>query len=94
MDLYNADNQEVLERISRHCPESLWAYIQCVNRANSDNSVFFSKEMVEVDMSEQMGKFKKAIKKLALENLLEWHPIDDGIQVILAIDNDAGGFCE
>jgi len=84
MDLYAITSQEVLERISRHCPESLSVYLQCINRANEEGTIFFSKQLVEVDMSEGWTKFKNQIKKLALENLLEWHPFNGGISVTLA----------
>jgi len=84
MDLYAITSQEVLERISRHCPESLSVYLQCINRANQEGTVFFTKSLVEVDMSEGWTKFKNQIKKLALENLLEWHPFNGGISVTLA----------
>ncbi len=89
MDLYAITSQDVLDRISRHCPESLSVYLQCINRANSDGTVFFSRQLVEVDMSEGWTKFKNQIKKLAVENLLEWHPFNDGISITLAaIDED------
>jgi hypothetical protein len=88
MDLYTITTQEVLERISRHCPEALSAYLHCINRADSYGSVFFSKSMVEVDMSEGWAKFKNHIKKLAIENLLEWHPFNNGISVTLAGINE------
>lgn len=84
MDLYAITSQEILERISRHCPHALYAYLQCINRADKKGAVFFSKELVEVDMSEGWTKFKNQIKKLALENLLEWHPFNKGISVTLA----------
>lgn len=84
MDLYAITSQDILERISRHCPESLYAYLQCINRADSKGTVFFSKNLVEVDMSEGWTKFRNQIKKLALENLLEWHPFNNGISVTLA----------
>lgn len=84
MNLYAITTQEILERISRHCPEALSAYLQCMNRANHDGTVYFSKSTVEVDMSEGWIKFKNQIKKLALENLLQWHPIDNGISITLA----------
>jgi len=84
MDLYAITSKEVLERISRYCPESLSIYLQCVNRANTDGSIFFSKSIVEINMSEGWTKFRNQIKKLALENLLEWHPFNGGISVILA----------
>ena len=87
MDIYAVTSQEVLERISRHCPKSMCAYLQCLNRANSEGSVFFSRDVVEVDMSEDWKKFVNQIKKLALENLLEWHPFHDGISVTLAAIN-------
>ena len=76
--------QEVLERISLHCPEALWAYIQCINRCNKNGYVLFPKNMVEIDMSADWRPFRNNIKKLARENLLEWHPVDDGISVQLA----------
>lgn len=84
MDIYADDTQEVLDLISRHCPESLSVYLQIINRADDQGSVFFSKEFVNDDLSENWRKFKNNIKKLARENLLEWHPIDDGISVTLA----------
>ncbi len=88
MDIHAITTQEILERISRHCPEALSIYLQCINRANSDGGIFFSREMVEVNMSEEWRPFKNNIKKLARENLLEWHPFNDGISVTLA-DPDA-----
>lgn len=90
MDLKRAPNQEILERISRHCPQALSVYLQCVNRANSDGSVYFSRAVVEINMSEGWTRFKNQIKKLALENLLEWHPFDGGISVTLADLDDNG----
>lgn len=84
MDLYAITSQEVLERISRHCPQSLYAYLQCINRADNRGTVYFTKSVVEVDMSEGWTKFRNQIKRLALENLLEWHPFDNGISITLA----------
>lgn len=84
MDLYAITSQEILDRISRHCPEALSTYLQCINRAKADGTVYFSKNFVETDMSEGWTKFRNHIKKLALENLLEWHPFSEGISVTLA----------
>ena len=84
MDIYTITTQDVLDRISRHCPDSMSTYLQCVNRANHDGTITFSKDMVEIDMSVGWTKFKNQIRKLALENLLEWHPFDGGISVTLA----------
>lgn len=83
MDLYAITSQEILDRISRHCPEALSVYLHCINRANTEGTVFFSKNMVEIDMSERWTKFQNRVKKLALENLLEWHPFNDGISITL-----------
>lgn len=83
MDLYAITSQEILERISRHCPQSLSTYLHCINRADENGKVFFSKELVEIDMSEGWTKFRNHIKKLAVENLLEWHPFKKGISVTL-----------
>lgn len=83
MDLYAITSQEVLDRISRHCPEALTVYIHCINRADADGNIYFSRTMVENDMSEKWSMFKNRIKKLALENLLEWHPFEEGISVTL-----------
>ena len=84
MDIFAISTQEILERISRHCPESLSIYLQCINRANSDGDVYFDRQTVEEEMSESWTKFNRNIKKLAKENLLEWHPFDNGIAVTLA----------
>jgi len=83
MDIYSITSQEVLERISRHCPESLSAYLQCINRSDDKGFVFFSKEKVEIDMSDDWRSFRNNIKKLARENLLEWVPFNNGISVNL-----------
>lgn len=88
MDLYPLPSQQILEQISRHCPESLWIYLQCFNRSDNDGNVFFHKKTVEVDMSENWVKFKNGIKKLAVENLLEWHLVSDGIGVTLALSDE------
>jgi hypothetical protein len=84
MDICAITSQEVLERISRHCPEALSIYLHCLNRANENGTVFFSKETVDIDMSEEWHKFRKSIKSLARENLLLWQPIDGGITIQLA----------
>lgn len=84
MDLYAITSQEILDRISRHCPNALSTYLQCVNRANEQGQVFFSRDFVEIDMSEGWTRFRNNIKKLAIENLLEWHPFNEGIAVTMA----------
>lgn len=89
MDIYAITSQEILDRISRHCPESMSAYLQCLNRADEFGNVKFSRKMIEEDLSEGFTKFQNCIKKLALENLLEWHPVKGGLHVTLAaIDED------
>lgn len=85
MDLYAISSQEVLERISRHCPQALSIYLQCINRADKDGLIMFSKPMVEIDMSETWTRFKNRIKCLAKENLLAWQPFNGGIAVNLAV---------
>lgn len=84
MDYWSITSQEVLERISRHCPEALSIYLQCLNRADAQGHVHFSKTAIEVDMSEDWLPFLRSIKKLAKENLLEWQPIDNGLSITLA----------
>jgi hypothetical protein len=76
---------ETLDRISRHCPSALSTYFQCINRADKNGHVFFSRSAIDVDMSEEFDTFRANIKKLALENVLEWQPIDDGIAVTLVL---------
>ncbi len=85
MDLYAITSQEVLERISRHCPQALSIYLQCINRADKDGLIFFSRNTVEIDMSETWTRFKNRIKCLAMENLLGWQPLNGGIAVTLAV---------
>lgn len=84
MDLHAITTQQTLESISRHCPEALSAYIQCLNRADSEGNIFFSRELIEVGMSENYRAFKENIKKLAREGLLEWVPLNNGISATLS----------
>ncbi len=89
MDLYAITSQDALDRISRHCPGALSAYIQCINRANKVGTYEFTRSMVEIDLSLGWTKFKNDIKKLAVENLLEWHLTDEGLSITLAaLDED------
>ena len=89
MDLYAITSQQVLDRVSRHCPSALSTYLQCINRADAEGKIYFSRQMVENEMSGGWTKFKNQIKKLAIEDLLEWHPFSLGIAVTLAaIDDD------
>jgi hypothetical protein len=80
--------QEILDRISRHCPEAMSAYLHCINRGDDNGTVYFSRDMINIEMSEEYEDFEKNIKKLARENLLEWHPFDEGISVTLAWFDD------
>lgn len=84
MDIHHVNTQEILDKISRHCPRALSTYIHCLNRKSKNNTVYFSREMIENEMSETWAIFKNNIKKLAIEGLLEWHLIDDGIAVHLS----------
>lgn len=84
MDIYCLMTQETLDLIARHCPDAMSTYIQCANRADDNGTSFFYKDLVEIDMSGKWSIFKSQIKKLALENLLEWHPHENGISVTLA----------
>lgn len=84
MDIYAITTQEVLDRIARHCPRAMSTYFHCINRCNDDGSVYFSKTQVEVDMSESWKSFLNRVKELARECVLEWHPLDKGVQIIMA----------
>lgn len=78
-------SQDVLKRISRHCPEALANYLDCLNCAqNNDSSeIYFDRETVDIEMSDEWHIFKRNIKKLARENVLMWAPFDKGISVEL-----------
>lgn len=89
MDIYAITSQEVLERISRHCPEAFSTYLQCLNRADENDCILFTRQMVEVEMSEEWRSFKKHIRTLAREGLIEWHPFNTDIAVTVA-DMHAG----
>ena len=88
MDHYAITSQVILDKISRHCPTALSTYFHCINRANEAGKVSFSRVFVEEELSETWTKFKNNIKKLALEDLLEWHTHDDGINIVLAAQDD------
>jgi len=84
MSLFAITSQEILDRISRHCPEALSVYLNCINRSDADEQVFLSRDIVRDDLQMGWAKFKNHLRKLALENLLEWHYDRDGILITLA----------
>jgi len=88
MNIFPVTAQKVLDNVSRHCPEALSTYLQCLNMADKEGEIFFTKDKVEVDMSENWRPFCSNIKKLAREDLLEWHPFNNGISVTLADINE------
>jgi len=90
MDIHALTTQEVLERISRHCPEALSAYLQCLNRADSNGTFFFSRDLIEINISVNFRCFRSKIKKLARENLIEWQPFNNGISITLVDLGDDG----
>lgn len=83
-DLNTPEAREILERISLHCPEALHVYLHCVNRVSKAGPLYFSKKTIQEDMSYSWTKFVGATKKLAQENILEWHFFDQGICITLA----------
>ncbi len=83
MDIHAITTQQLLETISRHCPSALGTYLHCLNRANHDGDVFLSKQMIQEDMSESWTAFRNNLKKLARENILEWHVLDSGVAITL-----------
>lgn len=87
LEIYSVTTQEILERISRHCPEALSTYLQCLNRSNEHGFVYFSRDVIDVEMSEDFRPFKQNLKKLARENLLSWAPIDKGLSVSLVMEH-------
>jgi len=84
MDIHAITSQEVLERISRHCPSALSTYLTVLHHVDQFGKAKFTRKQIEYDLSETWTKFKNNLKKLALENLIEWHPVEHGLVVIMA----------
>lgn len=85
MDLYALTTQKILDQISRHCPRALSTYTVCLARADDAGTLFLSKREITNDLSESYTKFKNNLRLLALENLLGWGEIDQGISIELAL---------
>lgn len=88
MNITDVSSQQILEKISRHCPDAMCVYLHCINRADAKGELHLSKNMVEVQLSEDWDDFIKKIKSLAREDLLFWSPMNDGVAVCLAVDDD------
>ena len=89
MNIYSVGVQDVLDKISRHCPEALTVFLQCINRMDDCGTFHFTRNLVEDEIGISWTRFKNHIRKLSTENLLEWHTIDEGIAVtILGFDDD------
>lgn len=72
MDFISLSGQGVMERISRHCPQAMSAYLQCVNRGDENGHARFTRKQVEEEMSESWTLFRNKLKCLAREDLLSW----------------------
>ena len=90
MDLFALTHQEVLDRIARHCPRAMATYLQCINlsKNNPRKPITFTRYHIEREMYENFTMFKNNLKKLALENLLEWQLLDNTIFITMADIND------
>lgn len=89
MNIYSLTAQEVLDQISRHCPEALTIFLQCINRMDDKGTFHFTRPMVEDEIGMSWTRFKNHIRKLSSENLLEWHLLDRGIAVtMMDLDDD------
>ena len=86
MDLNSIYQAEVLEKISRHCPQAMSPYLQCFYKVDSEGNAYFSREDIEVRMSYDYPDFLHAIKQLAREDLLKWSPLDGGIAIQLDME--------
>ena len=88
MDIFNVTTQQILERIARHCPEALGTYLHCLNRADENGTTLFTKQMIEMDMSESWTRFLNNVKKLAREDLLQWHFFNKSLSVTLVATDE------
>lgn len=86
MDRFSFTSHELLDRLSRHCPEAISAYLHCISRANDEGKVVFERQQVSENMCESWIKFRNHIRKLALEGVLEYHLLEEYLHVTLAID--------
>lgn len=88
MDFSSLNTTHILDTISRHCPRALSTYIHCLCRADTDGKLFLSKQEINKTLSDSYTKFRNNIKQLAVENLLEWHEINNGLVVTLILPED------
>lgn len=84
LDMKDPKSMMVLEMISRHCPQALTTFLQCLNRADNMGRVVFNRQTIEVAMSEDYDTFISNVKALARENLLCWSPLNGGVAIELA----------
>jgi hypothetical protein len=88
MNSYELTNQEVLHKIRQYCPESLSAYLRCIDEADADGLIIFSRSYIQNETNDDVHTFRKHIKNLARLRLLEWSTIDDSTVVQLGVDYD------
>ena len=91
MDFTEYDKQEILDRISRHCPEAMCVYLHCYNRMDMAGHVILTRKQIEEELCETWTCFKNNLKKLSRENLLTWatNVKKDHIKIIMAsVDYD------
>lgn len=86
MNSYELTNQDVLCKIRNHCPEALATYLRCIDEADSDGFIRFSRTYIQNETNDDLNTFRKHIRSLSRHRLLEWNAIGDVTLVHLGVD--------
>lgn len=80
---YSLTHQEVLEIITRWCPDSLTTYLACIDRSDDAGYAVFTPVLLRRELFTDVPVFTKHVRNLARQDLLKWYEIDDGVLVKL-----------
>lgn len=86
MNEFSFTTFERLDALSRHCPDAISAYLQCISRADEHGNVLFNRNEINDVLCISWSRFRNQLRKLSLEGVLEFHQMDDKIRVILSSD--------
>ena len=78
-----------LDTIARHCPTALSTYIVCVGRSNDVGQVTLKKYQIVDEIGDSWAKFNNNLRRLYREGVLEYHRMDDMLQITLTPDEMA-----
>lgn len=77
---------DILDRIARHCPRALSAYILCLRHADENGRCMFTADDLKYDLGESPTIFRNNLNQLSKEGIISWCTLNHKYAVDLTND--------